>query len=157
MHILEAGFEEPARHCVVLLHGFPELAYTFRNQLLPLSRCGLHVIAPDLRGHGRTAPRPVGFNDDLLPYVLLNRVSDVIGLIRALGFWPAPDTNRNSTAFRGAQSMYRLATSPVPVSGASINRQVHSRRCREAHARDCLVFTWSMAPAIRLRRNSRMR
>ncbi len=86
MHILEAGFEEPGRPCVVLLHGFPELAYTWRNQLLPLARTGLHVIAPDLRGYGRTAPRPVAFNDDLLPYVLLNRVSDVIGLIRALGY-----------------------------------------------------------------------
>lgn len=86
MHILEAGFETPARPCIVLLHGFPELAYTWRNQLLPLARAGLHVIAPDLRGYGRSAPHPVAFNDDLLPYVLLNRVSDVIGLIRALGY-----------------------------------------------------------------------
>jgi pimeloyl-ACP methyl ester carboxylesterase len=86
MHILEAGFEEPGRACVVLLHGFPELAYTWRNQLLPLARTGLHVIAPDLRGYGRTAARPVAFDDDLRPYVLLNRVSDVVGLIRALGY-----------------------------------------------------------------------
>ena len=86
MHILEAGFEEQGRPCVVLLHGFPELAYSWRNQLLPLARTGLHVIAPDLRGYGRSAPRPVAFNDDLQPYVLLNRVSDVIGLIRALGY-----------------------------------------------------------------------
>ena len=86
MHLLEAGFEEPGRPCVVLLHGFPELAYSWRNQLLPLARIGLHVIAPDLRGYGRSAPRPVAFNDDLQPYVLLNRVSDVIGLIRALGY-----------------------------------------------------------------------
>jgi pimeloyl-ACP methyl ester carboxylesterase len=85
MHILEAGFEEQGRPCVVLLHGFPELAYSWRNQLLPLARTGLHVIAPDLRGYGRSASRPVAFNDDLLPYILLNRVSDVLGLIRALG------------------------------------------------------------------------
>jgi pimeloyl-ACP methyl ester carboxylesterase len=86
MHILEAGFDEPGRACIVLLHGFPELAYTWRNQLLPLARTGFHVIAPDFRGYGRTAPHPVAFDDDLAPYVLLNRVSDVIGLIRALGF-----------------------------------------------------------------------
>jgi pimeloyl-ACP methyl ester carboxylesterase len=86
MHILEAGFEEQGRPCVVLLHGFPELAYSWRNQLLPLARTGLHVIAPDLRGHGRSAPRAVAFNDDLQPYVLLNRVSDVLGLVRALGY-----------------------------------------------------------------------
>ena len=86
MHILEAGFESPARPCIVLLHGFPELAYTWRNQLLPLSQAGFHVIAPDLRGYGRSAALPVTFDDDLLPYSLLNRVSDVLGLVRALGY-----------------------------------------------------------------------
>src|SRR5713226_5581504 len=54
MHVLEAGFEVPGRRCVVLLHGFPELAYTWRNQLLPLAAAGYHVIAPDLRGYGRS-------------------------------------------------------------------------------------------------------
>jgi pimeloyl-ACP methyl ester carboxylesterase len=86
MHILEAGFERPARPCVVLLHGFPELAYTWRNQLLPLAAAGYHVIAPDLRGYGRSTDFPVRFDDDLLPYSWLNRVSDVLGLVRALGF-----------------------------------------------------------------------
>jgi len=52
MHVLEAGFELPGRRCVLLLHGFPELAYTWRNQLLPLAAAGYHVIAPDLRGYG---------------------------------------------------------------------------------------------------------
>jgi hypothetical protein len=46
LHILEAGFESPRRPCVVLLHGFPELAYSWRNQLLPLAAAGFHVIAP---------------------------------------------------------------------------------------------------------------
>ncbi len=84
MHILEAGFETPGP-CVLLLHGFPELAYTWRNQLLALSRAGFHVVAPDLRGYGLTAPKPVRFEDDLLPYLLSNRVVDVLGLTRALG------------------------------------------------------------------------
>jgi len=43
MHILETGFEEPGKPCVVLLHGFPELAYCWRNQLLPLARAGFHA------------------------------------------------------------------------------------------------------------------
>src|ERR1700724_3499686 len=47
LHILEAGFETPGKPCVVLLHGFPELAYCWRNQLLPLARAGFHVVAPD--------------------------------------------------------------------------------------------------------------
>jgi len=86
LHILEAGFESPDRRCVVLLHGFPELAYSWRQQLLPLARAGLHVIAPDLRGYGQSAPAPVAFQDDLAPYSMLNRVSDVLGLVRALGY-----------------------------------------------------------------------
>src|SRR5579863_5869861 len=85
MHILEAGFERPRRPCVVLLHGFPELGYSWRHQLLPLSEAGFHVIAPDLRGYGRTAATPVGFDDDLIPYSPLNRVADILGLTRALG------------------------------------------------------------------------
>jgi pimeloyl-ACP methyl ester carboxylesterase len=43
LHVLEAGFGFPGRPCVVLLHGFPELAYTWRNQMLPLARAGYHV------------------------------------------------------------------------------------------------------------------
>lgn len=86
MHVLEAGFEVPGRRCVVLLHGFPELAYTWRHQFLPLAAAGFHVIAPDLRGYGRSVAKPVAFDDDLLPYSLLNRVSDVLGLVRALGY-----------------------------------------------------------------------
>jgi pimeloyl-ACP methyl ester carboxylesterase len=86
LHILEAGFERPGKPCVVLLHGFPELAYCWRNQLLHLARAGFHVVAPDLRGYGLSASRPVTFEDDLLPYSMLNRVGDVLGLIRALGY-----------------------------------------------------------------------
>jgi len=86
MHLLEAGFETTAPRCLLLLHGFPELAYTWRRQLLPLAAMGFHVVAPDLRGYGRTATGPVSFDDDLLPYSMLNRVSDVLGLARALGY-----------------------------------------------------------------------
>jgi pimeloyl-ACP methyl ester carboxylesterase len=85
LHILEAGFESPGRPCVVLLHGFPELAYTWRNQLLPLARAGYHVVAPDARGYGLSASQPVAYSDSLVPYSMFNRVSDVLGLVRALG------------------------------------------------------------------------
>jgi pimeloyl-ACP methyl ester carboxylesterase len=85
MHVLEAGFETRERPCVVLLHGFPELGYCWRNQLLPLARAGFHVVAPDLRGYGLSASKAVSFDDDLLPYSMLNRVGDILGLIRALG------------------------------------------------------------------------
>ena len=50
MHVLEAGFEVPGRPGVVLLHGFPELAYSWRKVMVPIASAGFHVIAPDLRG-----------------------------------------------------------------------------------------------------------
>jgi alpha/beta hydrolase fold len=54
VHILEAGHESRGRPAVLLLHGFPELAYSWRKVMLPLAAAGYHVIAPDQRGYGRT-------------------------------------------------------------------------------------------------------
>jgi len=54
----EAG--DPAAPTVVLSHGFPELAHSWRHQMEPLARAGYHVIAPDQRGYGHSsAPRDV--------------------------------------------------------------------------------------------------
>jgi len=86
MHVLEAGFERPGRPCIVLLHGFPELALSWRKQLLFLAKAGFHVVAPDLRGYGRSSGADVAFDDNLLPYTLLNHVSDTVGLVHALGY-----------------------------------------------------------------------
>jgi hypothetical protein len=55
VHVLEAGFETTGRPAVLLLHGFPELAYSWRNVMLPLAAAGYHVIAPDQRGYGPRA------------------------------------------------------------------------------------------------------
>lgn len=54
MHVLEAGYEEDNRPGILLLHGFPELAYSWRNVMAPLAEQGYHVMAPDQRGYGRT-------------------------------------------------------------------------------------------------------
>ena len=54
MHVLEAGFETAGRPCVLLLHGFPELAFSWRKVMPVLAEAGYHVIAPDQRGYGRT-------------------------------------------------------------------------------------------------------
>src|ERR1041385_3174596 len=54
VHILEAGFEKAGQPAILLMHGFPELAYSWRKVMLPLAAAGYHVIAPDQRGYGRT-------------------------------------------------------------------------------------------------------
>ena len=83
MHVLEAG--EPGRPCVLLLHGFPELAYSWRHQLPALAGAGYHVVAPDQRGYGRTTGWDGRYEADLAPYRLFNLAKDVLALVRALG------------------------------------------------------------------------
>jgi pimeloyl-ACP methyl ester carboxylesterase len=85
MHVLEAGFEPPGRPCVLLLHGFPELAYSWRKVMAPLASAGFHVVAPDQRGYGRTTGWDGDYDGDLGPFRLLNLVRDVLGLVFALG------------------------------------------------------------------------
>src|SRR6188472_4028595 len=85
MHLLEAGFEESGRPCVVLLHGFPELAYSWRKIMLPLASAGFHVIAPDQRGYGRTTGWDGDYDGDLDSFRILNLVRDTLGLVSVLG------------------------------------------------------------------------
>ena len=84
MHVLEAGFEVKNRPCVVLLHGFPELAYSWRKVMPPLAAAGFHVIAPDQRGYGRTSGSEDRYDGDVASFHLLNLVEDTLGLLAAL-------------------------------------------------------------------------
>ena len=85
MHVLEAGYEAPGRPGVLLVHGFPELSYSWRKVMLPLAQAGYHVMAPDQRGYGRSGGTDVTFDDDLTPFSTLNRVRDMLALTSALG------------------------------------------------------------------------
>ena len=86
VHFLEAGFEVPGRPAVLLLHGFPELAYSWRKVMLPLAAAGYHVIAPDQRGYGRTTGWDDSYDADPDPFRILNMVRDAVGLVYALGY-----------------------------------------------------------------------
>src|SRR5499433_63377 len=85
VHILEAGYETPNRPAVLLLHGFPELAYSWRKVMLPLAAAGYHVIAPDQRGYGRTTGWDDSYDADPDPFRIFNMVRDAISLVYALG------------------------------------------------------------------------
>jgi pimeloyl-ACP methyl ester carboxylesterase len=79
-HYAEAG-EGPL---VVLVHGFPELWYSWRHQLSALAAAGYRAVAPDLRGFGQSdVPEAVE------AYSLLRHTADVRELIAALGAGPA--------------------------------------------------------------------
>ncbi len=85
VNFLEAGFEDRGKDCVLLLHGFPELAYSWRKVILPLAAKGYHVIAPDLRGYGATTGWSDNFDGDLDQFNVSNLLKDNIGLLATLG------------------------------------------------------------------------
>ena len=85
MHVLEAGHETKGRPCLLLLHGFPELAWSWRKIMLPLAQAGYHVVAPDQRGYGRTTGWDGEYDGDLASYRLTNLVKDQKTLLQNLG------------------------------------------------------------------------
>jgi pimeloyl-ACP methyl ester carboxylesterase len=86
MHVLEAGYETLGRPCILLLHGFPELAFSWRKVMPALANAGYHVIAPDQRGYGRTIGWDGAYDGDLSSFRLLNLVRDALGLVSAFGY-----------------------------------------------------------------------
>lgn len=85
LHVLEAGSDRADRPLLILLHGFPELAFSWRYLMPGLAALGYRVVAPDLRGYGRTTGWDDRYEADLSAFRMLNLVRDVIGLMHALG------------------------------------------------------------------------
>ncbi|HKI98160.1 MAG TPA: alpha/beta hydrolase [bacterium] len=75
MAVYEMGQGMP----VVLCHGFPELAFSWRHQIGALAEAGYRVIVPDLRGYGRTE-RPA----EIAAYDIHHLTDDLAGLLDAL-------------------------------------------------------------------------
>jgi pimeloyl-ACP methyl ester carboxylesterase len=86
MHVLEAGYETRGRPCLLLLHGFPELAFSWRKVMPTLAAAGYHVIAPDQRGYGRTTGWGADYDGDLTSFRLPNLARDALGLVSAFGY-----------------------------------------------------------------------
>ncbi|KAM7254856.1 hypothetical protein ACFE04_020097 [Oxalis oulophora] len=78
MHIASIG--SGSTNTILFLHGFPELWYSWRHQLLSLSSLGYRCIAPDLRGYGDTDAPPSSSS-----YTVFHIVGDLIGLLDSLG------------------------------------------------------------------------
>lgn len=78
LHTIEAG--ERGAPLVVLAHGFPELAYSWRHQIPVLAAAGYHVLAPDQRGYGgSTAP------DAISDFSIAELTADLVGLLDDVG------------------------------------------------------------------------
>ena len=76
--MIEAG--ERGAPVVVLAHGFPELAYSWRHQIPVLAEAGYHVLAPDQRGYGGSS-RPDAVED----YDIHALTGDLVGLLDDVG------------------------------------------------------------------------
>lgn len=74
-----AVYEQGAGPAVIFLHGFPELAFSWRHQLPALANAGFRAIAPDQRGYGRSS-MPPGVED----YGIEALIGDAHGLLDAL-------------------------------------------------------------------------
>lgn len=78
LRVLEAG--DRGAPVVLLAHGFPELAYSWRHQIPVLAEAGYHVIAPDQRGYGGSS-RPEAVTD----YDIVALTGDLAGLLDDAG------------------------------------------------------------------------
>jgi pimeloyl-ACP methyl ester carboxylesterase len=77
MHLAEQGVGP----LVVLVHGFPELWYSWRHVLPALAAAGYHAVAPDMRGYGQTDAPP-----NIEDYTQLQLVGDIVGVVHGLGY-----------------------------------------------------------------------
>ena len=82
-HVLEAG--DPEAPAILLLHGFPELAYSWRKVIPILAGAGYHILAPDQRGYGRTTGWDGRYECDLEQFRLTGFVRDALALVNAFG------------------------------------------------------------------------
>ena len=74
-----AVYEQGEGPAVVLLHGFPELAFSWRHQLPALAAAGYRAIAPDQRGYGKT-----DVPNEVEDYAVENLIADIEGMLDAL-------------------------------------------------------------------------
>ncbi|MDH4056588.1 MAG: alpha/beta hydrolase, partial [Gammaproteobacteria bacterium] len=74
-----AVYEQGAGPAVIMVHGFPELAYSWRHQLPALAAAGYRAIAPDMRGYGQSDV-PAGVD----AYRVTQLIADLKGLLDAL-------------------------------------------------------------------------
>ncbi len=147
MAVYECGQGAP----VILLHGFPELAYSWRHQLPVLSSAGYRVIAPDLRGCGATS-KPEGVEH----YRLTELLADITGLLDVLHLDTALFIAHDTGAVLAWQLalletdrvaglialnipfMPRPATDPVKLMRAALGADFYIVDFQDSHAADRL-------------------
>jgi pimeloyl-ACP methyl ester carboxylesterase len=119
LQIVEAG----AGPLVVLCHGFPELAHSWRHQLPALAAAGYHAVAPDMRGYGGSS-RPEAVD----AYDIVHLTDDVLGLMNALGEERAVLVGHDWGALVVWQTALRAPSRVRGVAGMSVPYLPRSER-----------------------------
>jgi pimeloyl-ACP methyl ester carboxylesterase len=78
LDVHQAG--DPANPTVLLCHGFPELAYSWRHQMAPLAGAGYHVVAPNQRGYGHSSAP-----SEITAYGIGDLTGDLLALLDHFG------------------------------------------------------------------------
>jgi pimeloyl-ACP methyl ester carboxylesterase len=134
LSVIEAG-EGPF---VVLCHGFPELAFSWRHQIPALAAAGYRVLAPDMRGYGDSSA-PAAIED----YDILSLCGDLAGLLDALGeqqasfvghdwganvaWWMAAIHPERVSAVAGLSVPFvpRAPAAPIPIMGRHLGEDFY--------------------------------
>ena len=121
LRVTEAG--ERGNPVVVLAHGFPELAYSWRHQIPALAAAGYHVIAPDQRGYGGSS-KPEAIED----YNIAALTADIAGLLDDVGAqravlighdWGSPVVTNFPLYFpERVAGVAALSVAPIPRASA---------------------------------------
>ncbi|MDA2978807.1 MAG: alpha/beta hydrolase [Actinomycetota bacterium] len=105
---------------IVLIHGFPETSFSWRNQVPALSDAGFRPISYDLRGSGRSS----GPNE-IEAYSLSNQIADAIGILDRLGIERAAFVGHDwgsiityAAALRHPDRVSHVASLNVPYLGS---------------------------------------
>ncbi|KAH7545968.1 uncharacterized protein LOC107424812 [Ziziphus jujuba] len=92
LHIAEIG---TGSKVVVFIHGFPEIWYSWRHQMIAVAKAGYRAISPDLRGYGLSHPHPnlqnASFNDfvqDILAILDSLNIHKAFLVGKDFGSWP---------------------------------------------------------------------
>lgn len=127
-HVALAGPEERTAPLVLLLHGFPQFWWAWRDQVAPLADAGYRVAAMDLRGTGASDKPPSGYDAP-------TRARDVAGVIRSLGRERAVVVGHGQG---GALAWAMAALAPSVTAGVAAFAAPHPAR-RRAPARALLT------------------
>jgi pimeloyl-ACP methyl ester carboxylesterase len=146
LRVIEAG--DRGAPVVVLCHGFPELAYSWRHQIPVLAEAGYHVLAPDQRGYGGSS-RP----EAIEAYDIHQLTADIVGVLDDVGaeravwighdwgavvVWNAPLLHPDRVAAVGA-----LSVPPLPRA-----RQQPTRAFRGTFGENFFYILYFQEPGV---------